>query len=105
MANISCPCCGDPMQTGQVVCWTCYRITNKLASGTHLDPDGTTATDQGYAVTITEEQIAQWDKARNERIRQGDLEVAKNVPCLPCADELADLVAERDLKAEPFHLG
>ena len=105
MATVSCPCCGDPMQTGQVVCWTCYRATNRLTPGVHLDPDGTTATDQGYAITITEAKIAEWDRARNLRIRQGGLAVAKNVECLPCGDELDAIMAERELEAEPFPRG
>ena len=105
MANIFCPCCGDAMPSGQVVCWTCYRATNRLTPGVHLDPDGTTATDHGYAITLTQAQIAQWDRARNERIRQGGLEVAKNVECLPCADEMAEVVAERELEADPFPRG
>lgn len=90
MATKSCPCCGDPMQTENVVCWVCYRATNRLAPGVHPDPDGTTATDQGYAITITKAQIAEWDRARDERVRQA---------------EFAELVAERELEADPFPRG
>ncbi len=67
MTEIPCPICSDPMDPNLVACWTCYRATNRLRPGVHLDPNGTTVTDQGYAITITAAQIGQWDQARDDR--------------------------------------
>ena len=72
------------MPSELVACWTCYKITNRLSPGVHLDPDGTTSTDYGYAVSITETQIAEWDQARDERAR-------KAAPTCPCCGDKTDI--------------
>ncbi len=46
---IECPCCGRPnMPELAVVCWPCYRVTERLAT-----------------VNITD--VVKWEKAREER--------------------------------------
>ena len=65
--QVSCPCCGDGMADSLVVCWECYRITDRLQPGTYLDENGVTATDEGYAVVLTSSQIQEWDTARDQR--------------------------------------
>lgn len=71
MNETSCPCCGDPMEPTLVVCWTCFRITDRLSPGLHLDPTGATATNQGYAAHITNADITKWDLERTTRCRMG----------------------------------
>lgn len=29
---VPCPCCHKPMDTGMVVCWVCYRRTDRLTT-------------------------------------------------------------------------
>lgn len=57
--EVTCPCCGDSMARENVVCWECYRATNRLSSGVHLDANG--------CFTVSAEDIASWDKARLSR--------------------------------------
>ncbi len=66
--EVYCPCCGDIMESHLVVCWDCYRITNKLQAGFHLNPLGTTASDEGYGVQLTNELINKWDTERTARV-------------------------------------
>ena len=55
-----CPCCGDTMPTDLVVCWTCYRLSDRLQAGRW--PDG-----NGLTFVVTDEDIKRWDKARDKR--------------------------------------
>ena len=71
--QIACPCCGDPMIEALVVCWDCYRITNRLeADIDHIHESGTTTVIDrygatAYAVHVTSAQVAKWDNERNAR--------------------------------------
>ena len=56
------------MPSDQVVCLTCYRLTNRLEPGLYPCPHGTTPTPEGYAIKLTRDHIAIWDKARMDRI-------------------------------------
>ena len=57
--TVGCPCCGDPMSPANVVCWTCYRLTNRLQPGTYPDVGGT--------FEITEADVARYDALRARR--------------------------------------
>jgi hypothetical protein len=63
-----CPICGDPMESELVCCWECYRVTDRLTPGVHLDPNGTKATPEGYAVVLTRAQVDRFDAERQARI-------------------------------------
>lgn len=58
--TVPCPCCGDPMGAYSVVCWPCYRWTNRLTPGTY--------TDRGVPSEVTAVDIARWDEARRLRL-------------------------------------
>ena len=90
----ACPCCGDPMEPLLVVCWTCYYATDRLQPGAYSDPNGTTTTPDGYAIVVTEAQIAEWDKVRSERTATW------------LDAQLAEITAERDAaEANSFRYG
>ena len=57
--TIGCPCCGDPMDSNMVVCWVCYRWTDRLTPGSYDD--------MGFLNMITAADIAEWDAARDGR--------------------------------------
>lgn len=59
--SISCPCCGDPMDPSCVVCWECYRLSNRLQAGTW--PDG-----NGSSFELTTADVERYDGLRAERI-------------------------------------
>ena len=60
-STIACPACGDAMSLANVVCWPCYRYSDRLTPGTHSDPE------TGYLFTFTVAAIAKWDRARDAR--------------------------------------
>lgn len=49
-----CPCCGVQMDGGLVVCWTCFRVTDRLTPGEYL--------------TVTRANVTEWNNAREGRI-------------------------------------
>ena len=61
-STIDCPACHEPgMSVANVVCWPCYRYSDRLTPGTHSDPE------TGYLFTFTVDAIAKWDRARDAR--------------------------------------
>lgn len=63
--TVACPCCGDNMTADMVVCWECFRLTDKLTPGTYPNnPDRF-----GSSVfVVTADDIAAWDRERIRRI-------------------------------------
>lgn len=53
-----CPCCGDDMNAANVVCWHCYRLTNRLTPGNHPGLE----TELGWAT------ISRWQTQRRTRL-------------------------------------
>ena len=73
-----CPCCGDDMDACNVVCWPCYRATDRLTPGTHLDPNRNRRTKTFQpTIIITQAQIDAWDNERETRLAK----------CPYCGDE------------------
>lgn len=64
--TIWCPCCSEDMDSAQVVCWTCYRQSDRLTAGTW--PDG-----MGSTFTLTAADIARYDALRAVRLGHGAL--------------------------------
>ena len=58
-STTNCPCCGDPMDVGCVVCWVCYRATDRLTPGTYPDPEAPNQT-----FTITAEDVKRYESFR-----------------------------------------
>ena len=67
MDDYSCPCCGDPIDAGLVVCWTCYYASDRLQPGTYTTYD---VVETGDTWTITQEEIEAWGNARADRMGQ-----------------------------------
>lgn len=61
MRKVACPCCGGPMAMEEVVCWACFRLTNKLTPGVYTDSDGDVC-------DITREDVDRYDRARERRM-------------------------------------
>lgn len=62
-ASTPCPCCGNTMDPSLVVCWVCYRATNRLQPGIyHLGPS------TQDPIHLTSESVVQWDHERALRI-------------------------------------
>lgn len=64
MDEINCPCCGDEMNGALVVCWICFRASDRLMPGTYTTHD---VLPSGDTWTITQADIDKWDKARDAR--------------------------------------
>ena len=63
--SVACPCCGDPMHPDQIVCWPCYRSTDRLTPGRHADP-----TFAGMTFTVSAANVERWEAERDAR-REG----------------------------------
>ena len=63
--RIGCPCCGDPMHPDQIVCWPCFRSTDRLTPGSYPDP-----TFAGHCVRLDADDVDRWESARDVR-REG----------------------------------
>ena len=66
--TIACPCCGDPMHVDQVVCWPCWRTTDRLTPGRYPDP-----TLAGHWLRLDAGDLEQWEAARDAR-REGSVQ-------------------------------
>ena len=63
--TIACPCCGEDMDSDNVVCWRCYRETDRLTPGTYRDTYVRGAIEH---FTITREDVARYQAMRDERM-------------------------------------
>lgn len=59
---IECPCCGDEMSRELVVCWSCYRASNRLTPGSYASLIGTSPR------LITTHMVSRWDAERSQRL-------------------------------------
>lgn len=62
MDQTSCPCCGDEMEPTQVVCWTCWRESDRLTPGDYVT--------DGEAWTITQADAMRYQAMRIVRLYQ-----------------------------------
>lgn len=60
---VGCPCCGEEMDSTCVVCWDCYRSSNRLTAGTYPD-----SYSPGATFTLTAADIERYDSARAARL-------------------------------------
>ena len=65
--HITCPCCGDEMASEQIVCWTCFRATNRAMPGTYPHPEGTSTIDGVPSIVITGADVNHWLALRDAR--------------------------------------
>ena len=63
------------MPSGNVVCWDCYHITNRLQPNTyHLDPDAVEVIPEWQphagerAIYLPESVVDDWSRARDVRV-------------------------------------
>lgn len=67
-----CPCCGDEMDAEMIVCWECFKLSNRLSPGEHEDILLTTGYKIGTFV-LTEEEVELWSSARDARMNRGEM--------------------------------
>lgn len=79
---VGCPCCGEEMDGRNVVCWRCWRETNKLTPGTYVD----TYTIAGSTFTITREDVERYERQRDART--GRLPDPRSYTCKTCHDRI-----------------
>ncbi len=58
--KVKCPFRGEPMDRENVVCWSCFRLTNRLTPGDHEEGPAT--------YHITGKNVAGWVAERDARM-------------------------------------
>jgi hypothetical protein len=64
-----CPCCGDAMPSTLVVCWPCYRFTDRLTPGTYREIVSAGWGDHytSERFTLSAADVDQWESERAAR--------------------------------------
>ena len=65
--DTNCLCCADEMASDQLICWDCYKLTNRATPGTYPHLEGTSTIDGVSSVVITSADVDRWSDLRDAR--------------------------------------